>query len=283
VSTVERFDAMGTWVEVRADSDAGHAEVRRVFASAEARFSRFLEDSELSRINDDPADRVEVSASFAAVLREAADLHERTGGLVDPAVGGRVIDWGYDRTFGELPDLAAAPQGSLDHAGWTLEGRTLHRAPGTRFDLGGIVKGWTADEAVEAGLADVVSAGGDLRSRDPATIVDIVDPWGESAARLALGTGGLATSSIGRRRWISAGGPAHHIIDPRTGDPAVTPIVSASVVAETAAKAEAGAKAVLILGAEGLAWAALQPWIRSAVAIWTDGNVYATPGVEVAA
>jgi len=257
--------------------------VRRMFASAEARFSRFLDDSELSRVNADPAEHVELSAPFATVLGCAADLFERTGGLVDPAVGNRVIDWGYDRTFGELPELVAAPLGAPGDMGWSLDGRTLHRAPGTRFDFGGIVKGWTADEAVQAGLANVVSAGGDLRSRDSATIVDIVDPWGESAARLTLGTGGLATSSIGRRRWISAGGPAHHIIDPRTGDPAITPVVSASVVAETAAEAEAGAKAVLILGAEGLAWAALQPWIRSAVAIWTDGNVYATPGVEVAA
>jgi thiamine biosynthesis lipoprotein len=179
--------------------------------------------------------------------------------------------------MGRAPVVATPP------VPWGLDGRTLYRTAGTRFDLGGIVKGWTADRAVEAGLAEVVSAGGDVRSADPATIVDIVDPWGESAVRLALGVGGLATSSTGRRRWVTSDGPAHHLIDPRTGDPAATPVVSASVTAETAVEAEAGAKAVLILGASGVAWAARQPWIRSAVVVWHDGKVYATPGVEVAA
>jgi thiamine biosynthesis lipoprotein len=78
-------------------------------------------------------------------------------------------------------------------------------------------------------------------------------------------------------------GPAHHLIDPRSGNPAMTPIISATVIAATAVEAEAGAKAVLIRGATGLAWAAATSWIRSAVAVWHDGNVYATPGVEVAA
>ena len=40
---------------------------------------------------------------------------------------------------------------------------------------------------------------------------------------------------------------------------------------------------VLILGESGLSWAARQPWIRSALAVWYDGNVFATPGVELAA
>ena len=70
------------------------------------------------------------------------------------------------------------------------------------------------------------------------------------------------------------GREAHHIIDPRTMRPAITPVVSASVITETAAEAEAGAKAVLILGADGLKWADSQPWIRQAVVVWHDGSVY---------
>jgi thiamine biosynthesis lipoprotein ApbE len=65
--------------------------------------------------------------------------------------------------------------------------------------------------------------------------------------------------------------------------PVETPIVSATVVAETATEAEAGAKAVLILGVEGLAWAATQPWISGALAFWEDGSVYATPGLGLVA
>jgi thiamine biosynthesis lipoprotein len=280
--TVERFDAMGTWIEVRASTSDGHRAVRRLFERMEARFSRFLSSSELSLVNANPQDQISVSNDLAEVLSAAADLGTRTGGIVDPAVGGRVIEWGYDRTFDSLSP-AGAPIPSWDRPTWRIDGSIVHRSPGTRLDLGGIAKGWTADRAVDLGFASVVSAGGDLRSSDPDTTVDIVDPWGATPVRLSLGVGGLATSSISRRRWESAGGPAHHIIDPRTGDPAHTPVVSATVIAATAAEAEAGAKSVLIRGVEGLAWARRQPWIRSALVVWHDGNVFATPGVEVAA
>jgi thiamine biosynthesis lipoprotein ApbE len=57
--------------------------------------------------------------------------------------------------------------------------------------------------------------------------------------------------------------------------PADSPVVSASVVASTAVEAEAGAKAVLFHGVDGLAWADRQPWIRRAIVIWHDGCVYA--------
>ncbi len=70
------------------------------------------------------------------------------------------------------------------------------------------------------------------------------------------------------------GREAHHIIDPRTMRPAITPVVSASVIAETAAEAEAGAKAVLIMGTDGLKWADSQEWITQAIVVWHDGNVY---------
>jgi thiamine biosynthesis lipoprotein len=278
---VVRFDAMGTWIEARGVTHA--AAVAELFESVEARCSRFRGASELTLLNEAPEREVAVSAELAEILDVAARLSDLTGGLVDPAVGGRVIDWGYDRTFREIRPDSGDGGGVWHGAEWAISGRSVIREPGIRFDLGGIAKGWTADRAVTAGVANVVSAGGDVRSNDATTVVEVVDPWGSTAVRLDLGVGGLATSSTGRRRWASAHGAAHHIIDPRTGDPAVTPVVSATAVADTAAEAEAAAKAVVILGASGLAWAAQQLWIRSAVAVWNDGNVYATPGVEVAA
>ena len=282
MTTVEQFDAMGTWVEVRAQGSDDHASVRSLFQRMEARFSRFIPTSELSLINAAPSDRVDASDEMASLLSVASVLREQTEGLVDPGIGGRVIEWGYDQSFEALtPNTVSIP--SWDRPTWRIDGSVIHRSIGTVLDLGGIAKGWTADRAVDSGLASVVSAGGDLRSSDPETTVNVVDPWGETAVCLSLGVGGLATSSVSRRRWDSAGGPAHHLIDPRTGDPAHTPILSATVIAATAVEAEAGAKSVLIRGADGLAWASRQPWIRSAVAVWHDGNVFATPGVRVAA
>jgi thiamine biosynthesis lipoprotein len=62
---------------------------------------------------------------------------------------------------------------------------------------------------------------------------------------------GLATSGTSVHRWDRAGGPTHHLIDPRTGRSAETDIVQATVLARTAREAEALAKSVVILGLAG--------------------------------
>jgi FAD:protein FMN transferase len=115
------------------------------------------------------------------------------------------------------------------------------------------------------------------------TMVSVVDPWDEIAVRLRLGVGALATSSTSRRRWKAGDREVCHLIDPRTMAPIDTPVLSATVLARSALEAEAGAKAVLFRGENGLAWAAETDWIDAAVIVWSDGSVYATPGIEVAA
>jgi FAD:protein FMN transferase len=268
------FPAMGTTVAVHT-VDGDIAPVRTLFEAYEHRFSRFLPDSEVSRINTDSSLDVAVSSDLADVLTRAFALRNQTDGLVDIGVGGAVGAWGYDATFSEILGMDCAPE-IPDRPSWTIEDGTLHRGHGTMIDLGGIAKGWTCDRSVEAGLAVIASAGGDLRSSDPSLVVEVLDERDRVAAEVEVGIGALATSCISRRTWQVAGSRAHHIIDPRTMSPAVTPVVSATVVTETAVEAEAGAKAVLLMGVDGLAWAATQPWIKQALAIWHDGSVFAT-------
>ena len=127
----------------------------------------------------------------------------------------------------------------------------------------------------------MVNAGGDVRSRHPGAVIRLLDPWEHCVATVPLGAAGLATSSRTRRRWHAAGEDAHHLIDPRTGAPADSPIFSATAMAPTAVEAEAGAKAVLIEGRAGLAWADTRTWLSGALAIWADGAVYATTGLKL--
>lgn len=273
------FRAMGTQVVAIGAEVAG---VAGGFAGAESVFSRFDPDSELSLLNDSPRPEVRVSETLAACLIAAAELRTKTGGLVDPAVGNAVVGWGYDRSIETVRDRTR-PAGRTDLGAWSICGDVVRRRPGTRLDLGGIAKGWTADRVVEKGQADVVSAGGDVRSNRRETVVTVADPWGLAAAKVVLGIGGLATSSSTRRQWKVGGAPAHHIVDPRRMAPAVSPVLSATATAETAVQAEAGAKAVLLHGQHGLAWAEQQDWIQAALVIWHDGSVYATTGWEMAA
>jgi thiamine biosynthesis lipoprotein len=278
------FRAMGTTIDVTAPSEETIAESRRLFETVEGTCSRFLPESELSRVNRVPDVKVSLSPLMARVLHAADTARTLSHGFVDAGLGAAVHAWGYDRSFEAVNDrsdrvapiVATRPK-------WSVQGAVLTRPPGTMIDLGGVAKGWTCDFAVEQGTARIVSAGGDVRSAAPDAMVEIVDPWGDIAASVLLGVGALATSSISRRRWRVGDREANHLIDPRTMEPSVGPVLQASAITATALEAEAAAKAILLQGSGGLAWADRQPWIRGALAVWHDGNVYATTGLEMAA
>lgn len=276
------FRAMGTEVEIWGDRPDQESAVRDLFEEVEAVCSRFRPDSELSLINADTSVIHPLSPLLAEVVEAADRARSETDGLVDIGVGAAVADWGYARTFAEVTDLARGPDAN-PLPRWEVKGGTLVKSPETRIDLGGIAKGWTCDRAVERGLCLVASAGGDMRSSHPETTASVLDPGGNLVARVRVGRGALATSSVGKRRWRVEGREVSHLMDPRSMTPVETPVVSATVVAATAVEAEAGAKAVLLLGEEGLAWADEQDWISAALAVWHDGSVFATAGLEVAA
>ena len=90
---------------------------------------------------------------------------------------------------------------------------------------------------------------------------------------LMVGQGGVATSGRDYRRWQRNGVWQHHIIDPRTGLPAKTDVLSATVVASTTSEAEAAAKAALILGSDaGLDWLEAHPSCAGLLVL-EDGQV----------
>ena len=277
----ESFRAMGTTVSVTTDGSVGVEQVRLKFEHVERVCSRFEPTSELSRLNRLRSARL--TPTLASALEIAREMEERTDGLVTPAVGRRVIDWGYNRSFELLDDLPEVPTTQYRSGSWHLSGNHVTLDDGVLLDLGGTTKGWASDQAVEAGLAAVVSAGGDLRSTDPDLVARIVDPVFGEAGVVHVGVGALATSTVAKRWWMAGDTRAHHIIDPRSGDPALSPISTASAVCATAAEAEAAAKAMLLLGTEGLRWADSKSWIHGALVVWNDGSVYATTDLEVAA
>ncbi|MGN6188793.1 MAG: FAD:protein FMN transferase, partial [Conexibacter sp.] len=142
---------------------------------------------------------------------------------------------------------------------------TIARPPGLRLDSGGVGKGLAAD-LVACWLARggrhrfAVDAAGDLRLGGTRTAVrrhevQIAHPWeAEPIATLRLRDGAVATSGIGSRLWAApgcAGGFAHHLLDPSTGEPAWTGLVAATALAPTALEAETRAKAALLSGALG--------------------------------
>jgi thiamine biosynthesis lipoprotein len=139
--------------------------------------------------------------------------------------------------------------------------RTVSLPEGAAIDVGGIAKGMAVDASIDLlanrGVASAaVDAGGDLAvlglpGDRPAWTIEIETPDdGLDRPVVALSTGALATSSVGRRRWLVDGRVRHHLVDPRDGLPAHTDAWSASVLATSCRVAEVAAKAALLLGLE---------------------------------
>jgi thiamine biosynthesis lipoprotein len=163
---------------------------------------------------------------------------------------------------------------------------TVTLPPQVRIDLGGIAKGWSAQEVARALAAHgpcMVEAGGDLVTVGapgglPGWFVALAKP-GEAEGdmlHLWLRDVSIATSGVDRRRWSSNGRTMHHLIDPQTSLPAANDVVTATVVAPDAALAEVWAKASLLLGAvEGIGVLADRADLDGAI-LSDDGTLYYT-------
>jgi thiamine biosynthesis lipoprotein len=207
--------------------------------------------------------------------------------LVSPLMLNALEAAGYDRNFADLPvEISAPVDPPIWNTNWNLQldfdNHTLILPPGARLDLGGIAKGWAADRAAQrlGKLAPaLVDAGGDIAASAPQADgspwpVGVADPLDPEAQLdlVMLWRGGVATSGRDYRRWRKDGRWQHHIIDPRTGLPAQTDVLSVTVVAPSACMAETAAKTALILGSlDGLRWLDDRPELAGLIVL-DDGS-----------
>ncbi|HNO65848.1 MAG TPA: FAD:protein FMN transferase [Tepidiformaceae bacterium] len=257
----DAFRAMDTdidvFVECATNPAGAFPQARLAFEQQEQRFSRFRETSLLSRLN-----RGETVADPGLVeaVEMAIDAWETTGGRFNPMVLPALRAAGYDRTFREVAGGRAKPLPAPTPADCIeINGDTV-RLTGGAMDLGGLVKGWTADLVAEA-LADrwgnaMVNAGGDIRcvgsdGAGPGWALEVAGIDADSVAWAGRVTGAIATSTTLKRRWtMDDGRPAHHLIDPATGLPSDSEFVQVTARADECWIAEVWAKAVLIGGPE---------------------------------
>jgi FAD:protein FMN transferase len=292
-----RLDAFGG-VAVVAVADASALSraadvVTRTVADFDRACSRFRPDSELSAVNAASGAPVRVGPVLLDAVTAALRAARLTGGDVDPTVGEALIALGYDRDFDSLLSgddaapvwarvLAAVP-------GWRTVGvdherSTIRVAPGVRLDLGATAKALAADRAAAeafaaAGCGVLVSFSGDLAIAGPAPVdgwrvrvtddhragVDSPGQW------IVLHSGGLATSSTFVRRWETAFGEAHHLVDPSTGLPADSVWRTASVTAGSCLDANIASTAAIVRGAEAATW--LEALALPSRLVHVDGTV----------
>lgn len=292
----------------RADAlAAAVALAQGVLAQVTAACSRFDATSELSRASRDPriVDGLDISPLLAELVAAGLRVAADTDGSVDPTLGTELAAWGYDRDAASLPPV---PNGSVEsfavsarvrEPAWPrvhLDGSRLRVPAGTTLDLGATAKAFAADRiawriAVALDTRVLVSLGGDIATAGPLgsagweiTVQDVDD---DPAQQVHLPSGVcLATSSTQKRRWLHAGRPVQHILDPAFGTPVVPVWRTASVAAPTCLRANALSTAAIVRGRTAAGWLAAQG--ADARLVDLDGRVvtvgsWPDPGAGVAA
>ena len=246
-----RLEALGTSCHLLAASGSRQelAEAADWIRALGDRLTRFSRDSELSRFNAAAGVWTAVSGELEALLRAALWAFEASGGLVHVGVLEAVVAAGYGRPLreGPTPVSLTAPPPPLPEVLEVRPGRA-RVAGGAGIDLGGLAKGWMADRLAERlGGSCLVNLGGDLFARGDGP-GDAGWPVGFGGRTVLLRDLGAATSSVRRRHWLDGGRNLHHLIDPRTGQPAETGVEEVSVIAPSGLEAEVLAKTALLLG-----------------------------------
>ena len=246
----------------------------RYVARLDAAASRFRADSELSRITARARAGV-VTVTVSPILGESIDaaLHAArlTGGIVDPTVGGAIAAAGYDADLTEVQsrgDAPARPPDAVPRADWRSidyqpRERRLTIPRGSRIDLGATGKAAAAD-TIAAELAELlpggflVNLGGDIAMSgtdpDGGWPIAVADHHGHVVQVIAGHGQAFATSSTQKRTWTHNGRRRHHIVDPRTGEPADVTWAQVTCAGATAVEANAASTAAIVLGPAAPAW-----------------------------
>lgn len=263
---------MGTMITIKvfgphrvAAADA----VSDMFKRLEDLMSVNIETSEVSQINANAGKQaVKVSEDTFAVMKKAIEYAERTDGLFDPSIGPLVDLWGIGTSHAKVPTQAEIDR-TLPLVNYkNIQIDEVHQTiyltqPGMKIDVGGIAKGYAADKAIEIYREKKVKSG--FVNLGGNVMVHGVKPdkslWkigiqhprkvrDELMASINMEDATVVTSGDYERYFEKNGVRYHHIINPKTGYPSTAGLISASIIGETSADADALSTSVFLLGAE---------------------------------
>lgn len=246
----------------RSDLDAAFNRIRQI----ESRMTRNKDTSEIRKIASAGGDGFKVSPGACQVIRKALDFGHLSGGLFDVTIAPVVDVWGFGNNDVD-PHLPSAT--TLKQTLPLVDYRQIHvqedcrvtTGPGQRIDLGGIAKGYAADEAAKvlqkAGVKSaLINLGGNifvLGKKDNGKpwkfgIQDPLQPTGTMMGTIEIDNGALVTSGIYERFVEENGKKYHHILDPRTGYPVENNLAGVSITAPSGLDADALSTVVFMLG-----------------------------------
>ena len=266
--------AMATTFEIaipygRPDALEAATDALDLIDDLEDQLTVYRDASEVSRLNATAFETaIVVEPQLFDLLSLAATLTKDTGETFDIATGSLIKAWGFYRRAGRVPTAAERTEAMaatgtrhviLDAATRSVK----YRRRGLEINLGAIGKGYALDRAAQLlksrwrigsallhGGGSSVYAIGHPPNDSAGWPVAIRHPWddGRTLGTVRLRDAGFATSAATFQHFIYNGQKLGHLLDPRTGWPA-TGTASASVIAPTAAEADAISTAFFVMGA----------------------------------
>lgn len=255
--------------------------------------------SEIDKINQAAGkEPVEVSRETYRVIKTGIKYAKLSEGALDPTIAPLVQLWGIGSDNPQVPSAAKINKKLtlVDYKGVKLypdERKVFLTKKGMKLDVGGIAKGYAADEVVELlkekGVkSGYISLGGNvsvLGTKPDGSVwtVGIQDPHqprGEVMAGIELTDKTVVTSGNYERYFKEDGVRYHHILNPETGYPAQQGIISSTIIADNSIDADALSTAVYVLGVEkGLQLIENLSEVE-AVVVTKDNKVYMTSNLK---
>ncbi len=224
-------------------------------------FSRFRQDSEISKINSQLGIYFQASPQLLEIAKSALKYHEETQGYFDPRIISQLEDSGYASDFAQVGSVKLFEKKQEVDFRRQLESDLVIKneqiAFFERMDFAGIVKGYAADQIADffssCGWKNfLVDCGGDMffagkdKNENP-WYIDI-EGIAYQNLMLELRQKGIATSGIGKRKWEIEGKRFHHLVNPKNPAQYSFELKSVTVVARSTCQADIWAKTLFIMG-----------------------------------
>ncbi|EKE18574.1 MAG: hypothetical protein ACD_9C00291G0005 [uncultured bacterium] len=267
-----KFKALGTDVEIQLvvslEKDAEKAKndlelSKQQYLKFEKIFSRFDEESELSKLNNNLNDFSTSSVEMTEIIKSSIFYYHQCEKLFDP----RVIDFlnniGYyesfhSKNFFKGKKFIENKPNEVDlEQDLKIENEKILFF--RKMDFSGIAKGYITDKIakflIDCGWKNfLIDSGGDMYAKG----VDEEDqPWrigvegiSEEKILFSLTNKAVATSGISRRKWEVENKKVHHIINPQSPNNFNFDLKSVSVIAQNTQEADVWAKTLFLMGKE---------------------------------
>jgi len=282
--------------------EAGFAEIKKL----EILINYFSSESELSEINRAAGLKpVRASNDTLDIIKKTLQISRATNGAFDPSIAPVIKLWDFSRQ-NKKPSVPASNYINnalklVDFNKLQINNNTSEvylKEKGMEIDLGGIAKGYAADRAADAiknkGIKSaLIAVAGDIRGfglnttgkawkvgiQNPRPETESAKPWEDIIASLRLEDRAISTSGDYQRFFFQNGKRYHHILDPETGYPAESDLISVTVIAPEGYIADGLSTAVFVLGAKkGLAL--INSMGLDAVLVNSDKTVIITENIK---